>query len=150
HFAGRVDHWEVWNEPNAPPTYIHPSNFAWLLSHVYAGAKNVGVMSARFLSGGLSSIQEADGRVSGRSSGADYLAVTYADGKDLAGWEEIRAAYGSYPRDAIGQHLYVDGYRRTTRETIRATLQLVRDAYVAGEGSDAKQTVVTEIGWASG
>ncbi len=41
-YRGSIDHWEIWNEPNAyhyldgtdTPTggsYIHPSNFAWLL-----------------------------------------------------------------------------------------------------------------------
>lgn len=50
HFAGRVAHWEVWNEPNAwtssdgsgrysGGTFIYPSNFAWLLKRSYEAIK---------------------------------------------------------------------------------------------------------------
>jgi hypothetical protein len=46
HFAGRVNTWEIWNEPNAwryyddaghiwGSSYIYPSNFAWLLQRSY-------------------------------------------------------------------------------------------------------------------
>lgn len=149
-FAGRVNYWEIWNEPNAAETYLYPSNFAWLLARVYTEVKAAGITSARFISGGLSSKQSAGGFATGDSTGADYLAATYAAGKTHAGWEEIRAAYGSYPLDAIGQHIYVDGYRQTDRAMVRAALDLVRAAYVAGEGSGEKQTIVTEMGWASG
>jgi hypothetical protein len=49
-YRGSIDHWEVWNEPNAytgldgtgAPTggsYMHPSNFAWLLKRSYAEVK---------------------------------------------------------------------------------------------------------------
>lgn len=151
HFAGRVDDWEVWNEPNATPTYLHPSNFAWLLARVYQEVKAAGVSSARFISGGLSSVQDVDDNVTPQSTGADFLRATYAQGQTLAGWESIRASHGSYPLDIVGQHLYVDGYRRTTRAAIQTALQLVRDAYVEAEGgSEAKRTLITEIGWASG
>jgi hypothetical protein len=149
HFAGRVERWEVWNEPNAAPTYLYPSNFAWLLARVYAAVRASGA-PVQLISGGVSTVQATDGSLTGASTGADYLRATYARGKELAGWEELRAAYGSYPLDAIGQHLYVDGYRRTRRETIRTALQLVRDGYVEGEGGDGtKPTIVTEVGWAS-
>ena len=151
HFSGRVDHWEVWNEPNAAPTYLYPSNFAWLLARVYQEVRAAGISTPHLISGGLSSVQESTGETTAYSTGADYLRATYAQGKQLAAWEEIRAANGSYPLDAIGQHLYVDGYRRTQRATIQLALQLVRDAYIEGEqGSDAKRTIITEMGWSSG
>ncbi|CAN5794877.1 hypothetical protein BH23CHL2_BH23CHL2_15310 [soil metagenome] len=151
HFAGRVDYWEVWNEPNADITFLHPSNFAWLLSHVYIEVKSAGVHSARFISGGVTSMQAADGAATEYSTGAEYLRATYAAGKEHAGWDHIRAALGSYPLDAIGQHIYVDGFRQTDRLTVRTALQRVRDAYVDGEGGDgSKLTIVTEMGWASG
>jgi hypothetical protein len=50
HFAGRVNNWEIWNEPNAwesyddaghiwGSSYIYPSNFAWLLQRSYRAIK---------------------------------------------------------------------------------------------------------------
>jgi hypothetical protein len=64
HFAGRVDAWEVWNEPNAytsysgstgytGSTFIYPSNFAWLLRRVYEARNAAGVTGASLISGGV-------------------------------------------------------------------------------------------------
>jgi hypothetical protein len=64
HFNGKVAAWEVWNEPNAyssyspeqgytGSTFIYPSNFAWLLRHVYEEAENAGITDALFVSGGV-------------------------------------------------------------------------------------------------
>jgi hypothetical protein len=64
HFTGRVAAWEVWNEPNAytsyseatgyvGSTFIYPSNFAWLLRHVYDEAEAAGITATRFVSGGV-------------------------------------------------------------------------------------------------
>jgi hypothetical protein len=64
HFEGRVAAWEVWNEPNAytsfspftgytGSTFIYPSNFAWLLRHVYEEAGAAGVTGTLFVSGGV-------------------------------------------------------------------------------------------------
>ncbi len=64
HFHGRVVAWEVWNEPNAweysdgqggywGGTFIYPSNFAWLLRHVYEDAHQAGLGDVQFISGGL-------------------------------------------------------------------------------------------------
>ncbi len=50
HFAGRVNRWELWNEPNAwefyddvghiwGSSYIYPSNFAWLLQRTNRSIK---------------------------------------------------------------------------------------------------------------
>ncbi len=150
-FAGRIDHWEIWNEPNAAETYLYPSNFAWLLATAYSEIKAANVAPVHLISGGLSSKQDQNGVVTGQSTGADYLAATYAAGKIHAGWEDIRVTHGSFPLDAIGQHIYVDGFQQTDRETVRTALDLVRAAYVTGEGGDeSKTTVVTEMGWASG
>ncbi len=81
-------------------------------------------------------------------SGAAYLRATYRYGRSLAGWERIKARYGSYPLDGIGQHLYVAQGGAADAAAIAAYLQLVRDAYVAFEGPEtAKQTFVTEFGW---
>jgi hypothetical protein len=146
HFAGQIDLWEVWNEPNVSVTFLYPSNFAWLLRHVYEDVKAAGVANARFVSGGLSSRDE--GAITASSTGADYLRDSYAQGIALAGWEDTKATYGSYPLDAIGQHIYIDPFGRTSRTRVGSALQLVRDAYVAGEsGTTTKETLVTEVGW---
>lgn len=80
--------------------------------------------------------------------GAGYLAATYQYGRSLAGWGQVKARFGSYPLDGIGQHLYIDQGRATEGASIAAYLQVVRDAYVAFEGQEtAKRTYVTEFGW---
>ena len=194
HFAGRVDLWEVWNEPNAYTTYseekgytgssfIYPSNFAWLLRHVYEDVKDAGITDARFISGGvfghdlggLATIVEGrlvikrgdptkpgygvrldreSERPSAASSvsesGSDYLRATYDQGKANAGWDDLKATYGSYPLDGIGQHLYIDQGGTTSARKIGTYLRDVRNAYTAYEGKrTAKQTFVTEVGWAT-
>jgi len=150
HYAGQIGIWEVWNEPSQPATHLYPSNFAQLLAHVYTGIKAAGVTSATLVSGGITSLQDPTGQITFASSGAEYLQQVYLQGKNLAGWEAIKGTYGVYPLDWIGQHIYIDGFARTTASGIRTALQLLHDAYVAGEGgSTTKQTLITEFGWAS-
>src|SRR5262245_21648270 len=48
HFAGRIDTWEIWNEPSQTATYLYPSNFAQLLAHVYTDTRAAGVTGATF------------------------------------------------------------------------------------------------------
>ena len=150
HFAGRIDTWEVWNEPNQPATYLYPSNFAQLLAHVYTDTRAAGVTTATFVSGGITSVQDNTGKITAASSGADYVTQTYAQGKRLAGWDTIKTITGSYPLDSIGQHLYIDGYAKTTASKIRTALKYIRDAYVQGEGGNTtKKTTITEFGWST-
>ena len=48
-YRGSIDHWAIWNEPNAYTdaatltggSYLHPSNFAWLLKRSYAEIKAI-------------------------------------------------------------------------------------------------------------
>lgn len=151
HFAGKIDNWEVWNEPNAPLTYIYPSNFAWLLRRTYVAAKDSGVPGLTMVSGGvLSTHSQASTTLTSANTGADYLRDTYAQGKAHADWETLKSTYGSYPLDVIGQHLYIDQWGRTKANRIEKAMSLVHDAYVAGEGgSTSKKTHVTEMGWST-
>ena len=150
HFAGRIDTWEVWNEPNQPATYLYPSNFAQLLAHVYTDTRAAGITTATFVSGGVTSVQDSAGKITAASSGADYLTQTYTKGRQLAGWNTIKLNTGSYPLDAIGQHLYIDGFAKTTAPRLRTALKYVRDAYVQSEGgSTTKKTIITEFGWST-
>ena len=151
HFAGKIDNWQVWNEPNASPTSIYPSNFAWFLRRVYVAARDSGVPNLMIVSGGLSSTHsQTSTTLTSANTGADYLRDTYTQGKLHAGWETIKSTYGSYPLDVIGQHLYIDQWGRTKASRIEKAVSLVHDAYVAGEGgSTSKTTHVTEMGWAT-
>jgi hypothetical protein len=150
HFAGQIDTWEIWNEPNQPATYLYPSNFAHLLAHVYSATRAAGITTATFVSGGITSMQDSAGKITSVSSGADYLSQTYTQGKQLAGWNTIRTNTGSYPLDRIGQHIYIDGYAKTTAAKIRTSLKFIRDVYVQGEGGNTtKKTVITEFGWST-
>ena len=150
HFEGRVDIWEIWNEPNLSATYLYPSNFAQLLAQVYAGVRGAGLSGARFVSGGITSFQDGNGAITAVSSGADYLTKVYQQGKARASWETIKTAYGSYPLDYVGQHIYIDGFTKTASSRIKTALRLVHDAYVQAEdGTSAKQIVITEFGWST-
>jgi hypothetical protein len=148
HFAGRVNTWEVWNEPNVTATYLYPSNFAWLLARVFIAVKQAGVRDAILVSGGINCVQNSSGSITASSSGANYLSSTYAQGKSLAGWNDIKSTYGAYPLDVIAQHIYIDGYGYTASSRIRSCLSYVRSAYVAYEGTATiKKTTITEVGW---
>jgi endoglucanase len=147
HFSSQIARWEVWNEPNAwtsspsPGVYtggsfIYPSNFAWLLTQSYRAIKAANP-AATVISGGIFS-HDTD-------SGSGYLSSTYDMGTKYAGWTE-----GAYPLDGVGQHLYVDPSSTTSSDTLSASLQDLRDTYLAHEGTTtSKLTYVTEVGWST-
>jgi hypothetical protein len=155
HYAGTITAWEVWNEPNAwtsspspgvytGGSYLYPSNFAWLLRHFYEDTRNAGVTGLTFVSGGMLG-HDIGGSF---SSGSDYITAMYNQGLAKAGWSSVKQTLGSYPLDAIGQHLYIDQGRTTSTSKITNYLNAIRQAYVAFEGSATpKNTVVTEFGW---
>jgi hypothetical protein len=66
-------------------------------------------------------------------------------------WKTIKAQTGSYPLDAVGQHIYVDQSQYSTPATLRAYEDWLRSAYTSYEGATtSKPTIVTEEGWATG
>ena len=141
-FAGRISLWEVWNEPNLTDTYMYPSNFVWLLTHVRAHTGTAQAAGARFVLGAIASNQDK-GRVSVETSGANYLKAVYQQGRARAGWSA-----GAYPFDHVGQHLYIDRKTTTKASNLRTALMYVRNAYVAEEGAGTpKQTIISEVGW---
>jgi hypothetical protein len=86
----------------------------------------------------------------GISSGARYLRATYEEGLAHAGWADLRRAFGSYPLDAVGQHLYLNQGGTVPSAVLRAFLEDLRAAYEAFEGPGTpKRTVITEFGWTS-
>ncbi|HJW28905.1 MAG TPA: hypothetical protein VJ508_06595, partial [Saprospiraceae bacterium] len=150
HYSGIINTWEVWNEPNVGGSTIYPSNFAWLLHHVYEDTRIAGLSGLTFVSGGITSLQDSQNRITSASSGADYLTHTYQQGKAHAEWDTIKATYGSYPLDGIGQHIYIDGFAGTSSRKISTCLTYIRNAYVAFEGTTTtKKSTITEIGWST-
>lgn len=164
-FQGRVDEWEIWDEPNAFTTveggephggsYIYPSNFAQLLRHVWQDTRRF--PKARIVSGGLLSTdhgvrprQGVPAHVLQSTSGGQYVSETYRLGRRLANWDTIRDQSGSYPLDDVGVHLYVDQSQPTTAAKVKSAVEEVRDAYVAFEGPKTpKRLVITEVGWST-
>jgi hypothetical protein len=173
-----VDQWEIWNEPNAYTTpqgdsyytggtFIYPSNFAWMLRLSYEAIKRV-QPNTTVISGGLFALDTTEpntrngvytppgpstgtgtsashcaANLSAGQSGATYLCSTYEMGRNRAGWRP-----GAYPLDQIGQHLYVDQWKRTSRQALLAYLQELRYAYRDYEGdATRKQIYITEVGW---
>ena len=125
HYAGQVDAWEVWNEPNVwtvspgvGGTYIYPSNFAWLLKRIKDAQRD----KAPIVSGGIFAFQDS----AGLHSGSDYLAATVAAGKSI--WS------GALPFDSVGQHLYLP----------LASYQQAISEFTAVTG---KPLSITEWGW---
>ncbi len=277
HFQGRVSHWQIWNEPNIwgnnprpgvyeGETFLYPSNFAWLLRHVYEDTRAAGLTGLTIVSGGVGGmnaggpgvpqrtdyrtaeeggvfsgvpglptpvpsptplptatptatatatatptatatatatstaiaaegVAETDGAPAGPlagaateaptatatatatstalatltppvfdatpaatagaasappSSGAAYIRATYRQGLATAGWEDVRRRLGTYPLDAVGQHMYVDQGSGVAVSTLKDFLDDVRAAYTAFEGpATTKQVYLTEFGWTS-
>ena len=172
-----VEQWEIWNEPNAytsissPGVYtggyfMYPSNFAWLLRLSYEAIKRA-QPNAVVISGGLFALDSSEpnnrsgvytpstsgdtgssrsrcaANLSAGQSGASYLCSTYEMGRNRAGWRP-----GASPFDHVGQHLYVDQWKRTSRQALSAYLQELRYAYRDFEGDNTrKQIHITEVGW---
>jgi hypothetical protein len=160
HFRDRTRIFELWNEPNAwtrspaPGVYeggsfIYPSNFAalltdsWLAIHVVNDINDV-----QLVAGGV--FGHSIGNVYSYSrAGAQYLDDTYNVGINAIGsFAWVMHAYGSYPLDGIGQHIYIDQGRLTTTDHVSQYLQWVRQAYTRYEGdASPKQVFITELGW---
>ena len=157
--------WELWNEPNAyasctgsvcsGESFIYPSNFAALLAGCTRRIKVTdGFSDVTLISGGIFG-HSIGGAYSAANAGAPYLSSTYVFGVGSPGqpgpWATIRAGTGSYPLDAIGQHIYVDQGGYSTPANVQAYADWLRSAYAAYEGATTpKRTIVTEAGWATG
>lgn len=157
HFHGRIDTWELWNEPNACTTgcpyrggtYVHPSNLSWALARTWVNVHiNQNISGVKLYLGGVFG-HNIGGVISYRNAGAQYIDDTYALGLGAAGsfawtWTE----YGVFPVDGIMQHFYIDQGGLTTREHVQQYLDFVRQAYTKYEGDDTpKKTIITEFGW---
>jgi hypothetical protein len=128
---------------------LQPSNFAALLAETYLAVKgNPATRDVQLISGGIFG-HSINGAYSAGASGGDYLRHTYDEGITHGTWTAVKAQTGSYPLDAVGEHLYVDQSQRTTPAVIHTYLDWFHNAYAAYEGA-AKGTALTEAGWRTG
>jgi hypothetical protein len=149
-FAGQIDHWQIWNEPNGTPTWMYPSNFAWLLARSYVAARQSNAAGLTMVTGGvLSTHSQSSPTMNAAKAGADYLRATYRQGKALAGWEDIKRTFGSYPLDVVGQHLYIDQWWPTSQARVEQVVGFMQAASAEQEKATTKPIWVTEIGWAT-
>ncbi len=148
HFNKRIKYWEIWNEPNDLQYFMHPSNFAALLSHVYTQLKYYNHFDCEIISGGVFG-HELSG-LSYQNSGAQYLQDTYAIGRSRGSWDWCLQHCGTYPLDHIGQHIYISQGSLIDPANLHLYLEYVREAisYYEVVGTD-KRTFITEFGWQS-
>src|SRR5579859_2129760 len=144
HFHDRIQIWELWNEPNAwtsqngcrfsGGSYIYPSNFSQLLANSYADLEYAGLKQyVSVLSGGVFG-HSIGGVYSYGNAGAQYLDDTYNVGINTVGsFAYTKSHWGTYPLDAIGQHVYIDQGGTTTSSEFGQYLAWVRQAYTKYE-----------------
>jgi hypothetical protein len=109
---------------------------------------NPATRDVQLISGGIFG-HSINGAYSAGAAGGDYLRHTYDEGINHGTWTAVKAQTGSYPLDAVGEHLYVDQSQRTTPAVIHTYLDWFHNAYAAYEGA-AKGTAITEAGWRTG
>ena len=159
HFYNRIQIFELWNEPNAwtsqsgtvytGGTYIYPSNFSQLLANSYADLEYAGLKQyVTILSGGVFG-HSIGGVYSYVNAGAQYIDDTYNVGINSVGsFSYTKSHWGTYPLDAIGQHIYIDQGGATSTGEINQYIDWVQSAYTNYEGAaTAKKIMITEFGW---
>src|SRR5262249_23242858 len=155
HFHGRIDTWELWNEPNACTngcpyrggTYVHPSNLSWALARAWVAIHvDQNISDVNLYLGGVFG-HNIHRVVTYATAGAKYIDDTYAVGLGDAGsFAWTVAEYGVFPVDGIMQHFYIDQGSRASQDRIAQYLDFVRSAYTKYEGDDTpKKTFITEF-----
>jgi hypothetical protein len=143
-FKGRINYWEVWNEPNAAPVDLTESHYAALLNQTYTSIKQANP-NAKVLFAGLGSAWD---------NSRDYFQTVYARLNDQQG--------GARPFDIFAVHPYFD--RVITHTLDPAIYMHAADQMDPGDrtiidkfattmqdyGDLNKKTWITEVGWNSG
>jgi hypothetical protein len=158
HWLGEIRFWEIWNEPNCWSTnpapgvyegcsYLYPSNFAALLTHCHSQVHYYGSLDVQVISGGV--FGHDIGGFNTGSAGADYLDSTYDVGIHHTGkFAWAMGTYGSYPLDAVGQHIYINQGGAVSTAWFGTYLDYVHNVLTAWEGAGTtKKTWLTEFGW---
>jgi len=158
HWQGKITYWEIWNEPNAwtsndgngfysGGTFIYPSTFAALLTHCHSQVHYYNNIAVQVISGGLFG-HDISG-FSSSNAGADYLNNTYNIGINYTGkFAWTKNTYGSYPLDAIGQHIYINQGGAVNSTWFGTYMDYVHNVVTSWEGAGTtKKTWMTEFGW---
>ena len=139
HFAGRVDLWEIWNEPNVGYRFWKPredgAEYARLLAAAYPAVKR-GNPKATVLLGGL--FYHYEGIV---TDAITFLSDAFTYNPELGRWFDVLALhpYAHYPPEASPEQ--DDGREQPIGQMIaRMRAEL---AYYGA----AKPVWVTEVGW---
>lgn len=139
HFAGRVDLWEIWNEPNNGVRFWKPredgAEYARLLAAAYPAVKR-GNPSATVLLGGL--IYHYEGIV---TDAATFLGDAFTYDPELGRWFDVLALhpYAHYPPQATPEQ--DDGREQPVGQMVARTRALL--SYYGA----AKPVWITEDGW---
>jgi hypothetical protein len=161
HFHDRITVFELWNEPNAwtsqngcrfsGGTFMYPSNFSQLLANSYADLEYANLKKyVTVLSGGVFG-HSIGGVYSYANAGAQYIDDTYNVGINSVGsFAYTKSHWGTYPLDAVGQHIYIDQGGTTSSSEFQQYITWVRNALTKYEGSGTgKKTMITEFGWST-
>ena len=139
HFAGRVDAWEIWNEPNNGFRFWKPREdgfaYAKLLAAAYPAVKR-GNPNATVLLGGL--IYHNEGIV---TDAASFLGDAFTEDPDLGRWFDVLALhpYAHYPPQASPEQ--DDGREQPVGQMVARMRALL--AYYGAP----KPVWITEYGW---
>ena len=139
HFAGRVDTWEIWNEPNVGYRFWKPredgAEYARLLAAAYPAVKR-GNPSATVLLGGL--FYHYEGIV---TDAITFLSDAFTSDPDLGRWFDVLALhpYAHYPPQATPEQ--DDGREQPVGQMV-ARLRAELAYYGA-----PRPVWVTEYGW---
>jgi regulation of enolase protein 1 (concanavalin A-like superfamily) len=161
HFSGRVNYYELWNEPNCwtsnpsngvytGSTYIYPSNYGWLLTRSWEAVHIAQqITNVTLFSGGLFGLNSSGANYT--SAGGQYLDDTYSTGTNVSkggSFAHTKSNYNAYPLDGVGQHLYISQGGLVTSNLFREYEDWVRQAYTKYEGTNTpKKTFITEFAW---
>jgi hypothetical protein len=118
-----------------------------MLTHCHSQVHFYNDIDVEIISGGL--FGHDIGGFNTGSAGADYLNSTYDVGINHTGkFAWTMGTYGSYPLDAVGQHIYINGGGGVSTSWFGTYLDYVHNVLTTWEGGGTpKKTWLTEFGW---
>lgn len=158
HFHDRIKVYEIWNEPSTWTThngsiysgasFMYPSCYSWLLTKSWEQVHvALGYSDCKVISGGIFGTSDTGAGNITEDSGAGWLTRVFQQGNSsqVNSFASCHSAYGVYPADGYGQHMYIDYNITTSASDVTAYLNAVRGAYKAYDSGST--TWLTEFGW---